>query len=132
LCCATVNVGTAANNATITQRRRPIFEPGSILSVIAHSWNQDLRQSKYCGRVGDHAHRSRVVFWTQREDQQNTIALGIRTARSSVLRRTTLSKPVRGRNRFLTIEGSRLELCYVLYPSASANLKCEIREKLWK
>ena len=66
-------------------------------------------------------------FFGPREKTSRTQSLQrIRTARSSVLRRTTLSKPVRGCNRFLTIEGSPLELCYIPYPCASTSSKCEI------
>jgi len=67
-----------------------------------------LLESRFAGsrfaeaREGDYA-RCFHVFPGPREDRQNATATSIRIARSSVLRRTTLSKPVRRRNCFLTI-----------------------------
>src|SRR5579864_7132157 len=67
----------------------------------------------------------RVVFWPREKTSTTQSLTGIRIARSSVLRRTTLSKPVRGRNRFLTIEDSPFELCYIPYlaPARVRNVK---------
>jgi hypothetical protein len=122
-------VGTAANKARATKSRNPIFEPGSTLNVIAHSSNQDLRQSKLLvARGGSRTLHSGGFLGPREKNSTTQFANGHPHYPSSVLRRTTLSKPVRGRNRFLTIEGSRLERCYIPYPCAGANSKREIGE----
>jgi hypothetical protein len=103
LCCATATMGTAANNARTTPWRKPTLEPGQILSVIAHSSSQDLWQSNHGGYTqGDRAHTYSCVLQGPREKTSKTQSTrAIRIARRSVLRRTTLSKPVRGCNGFL-------------------------------